>query len=645
MRIALLAVALGSTTALAHSLMVYPAPRDGDSGATDAPCGQAPRVAPVRYRPGQKLTVRWNVLQPHENPPGSGRLRVSFSPANDQGFEQNVLFETGERGGPGSAEVTLPSTPCAGCTLRFGQHFINGAGYFSCADIVLEGDPVDAGAPPVVVTDAGAVVAPEPEPTPVDAGPSAPPFSRVAATEPEPPHAEHLEGTLGCSASAGLFTPALLLLLAAIKKPRADMKRSRRLTMRNVSSILAVVLSFTACDGVMGDVEPAPIGGRAGGSATAGSGGTAGGSVSGTAGGGTVSGTAGGSAATAGGTTQPMPGTPDFPRDGFCNEATSTPWAYCEDFDGLGVGMRIPYPAPSNTKLSFNAHSHMTVTGVTCETSMDCSPYLLNGSAFINSEDSGFGMSVTRLKQPFDFAGRTGHLRFTGVLKGHPRMQLAVQLSPQPTNNMPDLRDPSIGAMDQSPAVTVLFQGEGGWPFTLLTWKDGNNTYTDHGNGPLNIDFTGLHEFDIYVTRTSLELKLDGIRRVYSTFADIGFDKAYVHLTQVSYNPAKDGFDGDEKNRFQWDNIAFDGPSYAVNALTPMGSQDVLFRAYSTSGCTVRGVQADGPRNLLWGAWHTWHVRLNDTNPVNVSDITCATVPDSPHYAGAHVQNIETIRP
>lgn len=593
--------------------MVSPAPRNDESGNTDAPCGNAPHVAPVRYRPGQKVTVRWNVLQPHADPPESGRLRIAFSPGNDQGFSDpaNLLLEVHEMGGPGSGEVTLPNTPCTGCSLRFGQMFTNGAGYYSCADIVIEGDPVDAGAP--------VVVEPEQPQQPEQPQPVAMPAEVEARPRPE-----RLEGTVGCTSSgAGL----LGLLALAIRILGRDMKRSRRLTMRLPLAVVLLLVT-AACTP---ESEPLPIAMRPAGGA-----GGAGGATAGGAGGGSVEGTGGG------GATQPMQ--PDFPRDGFCNEATATPWAYCEDFDGLGMSGRETYPAPSLTKLEFHAHSHMSVRGVTCETSGDCSPYLLGGSAFINSEDSGFGVSVTRLKQPFDFTARTGHLRFTADLKGHPRMQLAVQLSAQPTNTMPDLRDPSLGAMDKAPALTVIFQGEGGWPFSILAWKDGNSTFVDHGNGPLGIDFSGLHVFDLYVTRTTLVLELDGIQRVNTTFADLGFDKAYVHLTQVSYNPVKDGFAGDAKNRFQWDNIAFDGPALALNALTPAGQQEVLFRAYSTTGCRVRGVVADGPHNLLWGAWHTWHVRLNDTTPVTASDIVCDPVSDSPYYAGDKVQQIESIQ-
>lgn len=623
MRLILPAVLLAAAPSFAHSLMVSPAPRSDESGITDAPCGSAPHVAPVRYRPGQKVMVRWNVLQPHADPPESGRLRIAFSPGNDEGFSNpaNVLLEVHEMGGPGSGEVTLPTTPCTGCSLRFGQMFTNGAGYYSCADIVIEGEPVDAGT---------AIVPPEPEPRPQPPPPEPQPGPKPVEAEARP-RPERLEGTVGCTSSgAGL----LGLLALAIRISRRDMKRSRRLTMR--LSFAAVLLLITAA--CTPESEPLPIAMRPAGGAGGAGGGAGGGATAGGAGGGSIEGPGGGG----GGATQPMQ--PDFPRDGFCNEATPTPWAYCEDFDGLGMNGRETYPAPSLTKLEFHAHSHMSVRGVTCETSGDCSPYLLGGSAFINSEDSGFGMSVTRLKQPFDFTGRTGHLRFTADLKGHPRMQLAVQLSPQPTNNMPDLRDPSLGAMDKSPALTIIFQGEGGWPFSILAWKNGANTFVDHGNGPLGIDFSGLHTFDIDVTRTTLVLKLDGIQRVNTTFDDLGFDKAYVHLTQVSYNPVKDGFEGDAKNRFQWDNIAFDGPALAVNALTPAGQQEVLFRAYSTDGCTVRGVPADGPHNLLWAAWHTWHVHLNDTTPVTASDIVCNLLPNSPPYAGAKVQEIESIQ-
>ena len=54
-------------------------------------------------------------------------------------------------------------------------------------------------------------------------------------------------------------------------------------------------------------------------------------------------------------------------------------------------------------------------------------------------------------------------------------------------------------------------------------------------------------------------------------------------------------------NTFHWDNVAFDGPTLAVNSLTPAGSEDVVFNVWSAASCNVKGVAAQGSgRNYVW---------------------------------------------
>jgi hypothetical protein len=74
-----------------------------------------------------------------------------------------------------------------------------------------------------------------------------------------------------------------------------------------------------------------------------------------------------------------------------------------------------------------------------------------------------------------------------------------------------------------------------------------------------------------------------------------------------------------------WDNLAFDGPSLARNSLTPADKQDVFFRAWNKSSCTVRGMPADGPINPSNNViFDTWHIRLDaSAAPVTLSDINC----------------------
>jgi hypothetical protein len=80
-----------------------------------------------------------------------------------------------------------------------------------------------------------------------------------------------------------------------------------------------------------------------------------------------------------------------------------------------------------------------------------------------------------------------------------------------------------------------------------------------------------------------------------------------------------------EANTVMWDNIAFDGLSLARNSLTPEGSQDVVFRAHAVSGCTVKGVEAQGPViGFYQNTWIGWTARLpGDAGSISADEITC----------------------
>lgn len=105
-----------------------------------APCGNAVRTSgPTILRAGSTVTLNWESTIYHQ-----GYFMVSFSPEDDESFEEHVLIDNiPERigsVGPYSAEVTLPSTPCDNCTLQLIQVMLDRSpptNYYSCADIRL----------------------------------------------------------------------------------------------------------------------------------------------------------------------------------------------------------------------------------------------------------------------------------------------------------------------------------------------------------------------------------------------------------------------------------------------------------------------------------------------------------------------------
>jgi len=163
-----LAAALAApSAAFAHALLTAPKPRDNRDDHKDnnggAPCGIArattqPTTNPP-LTPGAPFTVTWNETVNHP-----GCFVIDFSMANDASFQvlSTVAHKTtGSTPRMYSQMVTLPSAPCAACTLRVRQIMLNaepaaGAAcppanlaanstYYTCANVVLGGG--DGGVP------------------------------------------------------------------------------------------------------------------------------------------------------------------------------------------------------------------------------------------------------------------------------------------------------------------------------------------------------------------------------------------------------------------------------------------------------------------------------------------------------------------
>jgi hypothetical protein len=243
-------------------------------------------------------------------------------------------------------------------------------------------------------------------------------------------------------------------------------------------------------------------------------------------------------------------------------------------------------------------------------------------------EDGQFGMVVMRQQHPFDFAGRTGHIHFDVDLKTQERRYPRLVLSPQLTKTAVDDRN-NVPATAQSFEIWFrngTFQGKmskGGQLVDLFP--------SCNGCGPRYYGSDNTRDsVDVYISRTHVKIVVNGNTEVDTDIPDIGFDQAYVYLDHLNYNSCKayaqEGYatvaecqvDG---NMFHWDNVAFDGPTLPINSLTPAGSEDVVFNAWSAASCTVKGVQAQG--SGLDYVWQTWVARLPAGTPVAAADVKC----------------------
>ncbi|MBF6599354.1 MAG: hypothetical protein IVW36_02450 [Dehalococcoidia bacterium] len=244
-------------------------------------------------------------------------------------------------------------------------------------------------------------------------------------------------------------------------------------------------------------------------------------------------------------------------------------------------------------------------------------------------EDGQFGMAVMRLQRPFDFAGRTGRIRFDVDLSTLERRYVRLVLTPQLTKTAVDERN-GQPVTDQSLEVWFrngtfqVSESQGGQ--LVDQYPECNGCGARYEGTPNTRD-----SVDVYVSRTRIRIDVNGKTQVDTAIQDIGFDRAYVYLDQLNYNSCKayatEGYATIAEcqvagNMFHWDNVAFDGPTLPVNGLTPAGSEDAVFNAWSAASCSVKGVPARGSGRD--SVWQTWVARLPAGTPVTAADVTCA---------------------
>ncbi|MGD8641653.1 MAG: lytic polysaccharide monooxygenase, partial [Gammaproteobacteria bacterium] len=116
--------------------------------------GSDPRSTnPAVFRPGQQITVEWEETINHP-----GYFTIAFSPANDTGFADNILYRLEDTQNDlnvphfYSADITLPEVECDTCTLQLVQYMTERdppSLYYSCADIRLVAEDPDTPPAPV----------------------------------------------------------------------------------------------------------------------------------------------------------------------------------------------------------------------------------------------------------------------------------------------------------------------------------------------------------------------------------------------------------------------------------------------------------------------------------------------------------------
>jgi hypothetical protein len=237
--LAIAAVLIAPTTALAHTYILQPPPRDvavldlNARAHKTGPCGGVPRIGPpVQYQPGETITVKFEETINH-----TGCFQIAFSAADDQNFVTLKQLPDTQGVQVYTTQVTLPAgVSCPSCTLQVRQLMLEGTAnpvcapdaappdgtaglgstYFSCADICVGPVCADAGAPGPdagAPTDAGTSSG-GPSTVPTDGGGKMVPPGSSGASGATSDSSSGSSG--GCTVGLGATTGASLVLTAGL---------------------------------------------------------------------------------------------------------------------------------------------------------------------------------------------------------------------------------------------------------------------------------------------------------------------------------------------------------------------------------------------------------------------------------------------
>lgn len=234
-----------------------------------------------------------------------------------------------------------------------------------------------------------------------------------------------------------------------------------------------------------------------------------------------------------------------------------------------------------------------------------CDPSADIGSShlLVAVASQNYGENSYRIRQPFDFAGRTGTIAFDA--EAHASLgwiSLDVTEDPVPVPSYSIGPAPFVnqeGGATPKNGFALQFNGDqGGVLRTVVVFNDHKETdiHTNETNlVPTATAWGKLNHFEVTVSQKRIEVfasppSEDGVQfepaaLIYSADVDLPFSRGYVHITTHNHASLKystnewsgnGGFTNLDAWIARWDNVGFDGPvlshfrEYEVpDALTP----------------------------------------------------------------------------
>lgn len=201
-------------------------------------------------------------------------------------------------------------------------------------------------------------------------------------------------------------------------------------------------------------------------------------------------------------------------------------------------------------------------------------------------DDQGdFAFNSMRIRQMFDFTGRTGTVVFDVDAKVNPYqaghgwwVELFITADPQP---MPYHGAPGVDSFPRQ-GVGFAFQGcdaaDMDWSNRLTRMFVTDNYQILHDvpgwelekNDCFTTEDLHLNRFKFLISKDTIEIWVSDVEdptnpKLISKGSglDLPFERGYVHIQHSQYNAHKDG-SVTPTQTYRWDNVGFDGPVYAL---------------------------------------------------------------------------------
>jgi len=298
-----------------------------------------------------------------------------------------------------------------------------------------------------------------------------------------------------------------------------------------------------------------------------------------------------------------------------------------------------------------------------CDPSGTRTSQLMTAAAIQN-----YGNNSYMIRQPFDFAGRTGKIDFDvdaigatlfhvvglgNTLGGYPEIDITEDPVPAPTFR--EFTNFEVGPTPKN-GLVLKFSGfaecpNGVAPLNTMVYSNYVGTIIkptfDHVKGCANTSPGSLNHFEIQVSQTHIDVygsdssadngqTFPNYKLLYSANINLPFSRGYVHVDSRNHATIKYGFGPDVV--FHWDNIGFDGPALSAPRAYEIPDNTTALTYNGSPAINLGYLLRDGSNGIPAGMYDP----VNKINPlsfqnVDISGITSATLTLNAFFnAGTH---------